>query len=178
MINIPNPKLFGARHILKTRGIEVPIRAHATWDSDTQSFTLWDENVLGPQPTDAELETAYAEFFKDRLREELANKRYEVEVGGVLFNGLPIKTDRSSQMLLNGALNYVGKKPSSTIRWKTGNGVFVSLNAAQIEAAAVAVGDHVQACFAREGEISAAIDTATTEAEIAAIINDINNFSY
>lgn len=175
--NIPRPRLFGARQILKDRDISAPLRAYARWDNDTQTFTSWNEEVLGVEPTVEELESAYITAVKGFYIEELAKKRYETEIGGVMAFGVPVKTDRSSQMLLNGAMSYVGKKPSVVIKWKSSAG-FVELNASQIHAIAEAVGDHVQACFQRESEILDNVLVATTIEDLESLKDDIENFAY
>lgn len=178
LVNLPNPRLFGARKIVQLRNISAPIRQHATWDAENQVFTSWDESVLGAEPTIEELESSYVSTVKSIYSAKLAEKRYEVEIGGVLINGIPVETDRNSQMLLNGAVSFVGKRPTSTIKWKAGNGAFVELNSAQIDAIGVAVAEHVQNCFSREAELSALIDSAATVADLSAIDSQITNFSY
>jgi hypothetical protein len=91
-----------------------------------------------------------------------ASKRYEKETGGITLNGIPIATDRQSQAMITGAYNYVQVNAAATIKWKAENG-FVELNAAQITALALAVGAHVQACFAKEAEVVADANITTTE---------------
>ena len=98
-----------------------------------------------------------------------ASKRYAVETGGIVLNGMRVMTDRASQSLITGAYNYVQANPDITVKFKTSGG-FVELTAAQMTAIANAVGAHVQAAFAAEGEINQQIiaGTITTPAEIDA----------
>jgi len=98
-----------------------------------------------------------------------ATKRYAVETGGVVINGMRVMTDRQSQSLITGAYNYVQANPEVTVKFKTAAG-FVELTAAQMTAIANAVGAHVQASFAAEGEVDKQIiaGTITTTTEIDA----------
>jgi hypothetical protein len=96
-----------------------------------------------------------------------AAKRYVVETGGIVINGMSVMTDRQSQSLITGAYNYVDANPDVTVQFKTTSG-FVELTATQIKAVANAVAAHVQASFAAEGAIDQEIiaGTITTTAEI------------
>lgn len=98
-----------------------------------------------------------------------ASKRYAVETGGIVLNGMHIMTDRASQSMITGAYNYVQANPEVTVRFKTVGG-FVELRAAQMTAIANAVGAHVQAAFTAEGEVDAQIiaGSISTKAEIDA----------
>ena len=105
---------------------------------------------------------------KARKREVIAAARYAEEIAGVTVNGMTIRTDRESQALITGAALQAVEDPSYTCQWKTEMG-FVTLTAEQIKGAAQAVRAHVQSCFDKEAEINAAIDAATTKAEVEAI---------
>lgn len=98
-----------------------------------------------------------------------ASKRYAVETGGIVVDGVTVATDRESQAMLTGAAAYVATSGAASIRWKSAAG-WVDLTAAQVTALATAVGAHVQAAFATEAEVDAAITagTLTTTAEIDA----------
>ncbi len=95
------------------------------------------------------------------LKAYAAAKRYVVETAGITVGGVAVRTDRASQATLTGAFNYAQQNPAAIIKWKTATGVFVDLDAATVTAVANAVGAHVQACFAKEAEVAAAIDAGT-----------------
>ena len=100
----------------------------------------------------------------DKLPGRIASKRYEKEISGTTFNGVPLDTDRQSQALITGAALSATRNPNYTVRWKTSGGP-VALNANALGAAADAVRDHVQACFEREFELLDAVaDGSFTEA--------------
>ncbi|MFT4002064.1 MAG: DUF4376 domain-containing protein [Rhizobium sp.] len=98
-----------------------------------------------------------------------ASKRYAIETGGIVINGMSITTDRASQSMITGAYSYVQANPTVTVKFKTAAG-FVELTAEQMTAVANAVGAHVQASFAAEGEVTSRIiaGTITAKAEIDA----------
>ena len=98
-----------------------------------------------------------------------ASKRYAVETGGITVGGMHVMTDRASQSLITGAYNYVQANPDVLVKFKTAAG-FVEVTATQMTAIANAVGAHVQAAFAAEGEINQQIiaGTITTPAKIDA----------
>jgi len=85
-----------------------------------------------------------------------ANKRWRVETGGIMVGGMPVATDRESQSLITGAHAYVLANPDVTIKYKSGAG-FVELDAPTVTSVATAVAAHVQACFAAEADVVAAI---------------------
>ena len=81
-----------------------------------------------------------------------AGKRWLVETGGITVAGAHIQTDRDSQAMITGAYAYAQANPDATINYKAEGG-FVALTAAQMTAIGLAVGAHVQACFAAEAAI-------------------------
>lgn len=85
-------------------------------------------------------------------RELIANKRFEVETGGIEIGGVKIPTNRETQQVL--AAMYVRAIADSgyTVKFKSENG-FVDLMAEQIIAIASAVHDHVQQSFNRESDL-------------------------
>lgn len=81
-----------------------------------------------------------------------AEKRWQVETGGITVGGAAIDTSRESQAMITGAYAYSQANPDETISFKAASG-FVSLDAATLAAIATAVGAHVQACFAAEAAV-------------------------
>ena len=112
-----------------------------------------------PAPSVAEL-LAYA-----------AGRRYAVETGGLALNGAVIATDETSQAKIGNAYQLLQATGAARVEFKAQNG-FVTLSAEQFKGLAIAVGLHVQACFAVEAEVEAAIlaspPTVTTRAQVEA----------
>ena len=112
---------------------------------------------LAPTPIIYTLETAKAQ----RLN-ELAAYRYTKETAGITLNGAGIKTDLESQAKISGAWSAAQMNPAILIDWKGENG-WIQIDAATITAIAMAVANHVQACFSNErihAEAIGALETA------------------
>lgn len=105
---------------------------------------------------------------KAAKKAEIAQARYNAEIAGVTINGVSIKTDRESQAMITGAALQAIDDPTYSCQWKTEAG-FVSLTAEQIKGVAVAVRQHVQACFDREAGLIEQIEAATTIEELEQI---------
>lgn len=88
-----------------------------------------------------------------------AEKRYRIETGGKSIMGVTFRTDRESQGLISGAA-ALAKITGQSVKWKTPAG-FIEATASQIEQVAIAVGNHVQACFAAEAELIGLIEAGT-----------------
>ena len=96
----------------------------------------------------------------DELKSYAAAKRFAVETGGIVVNGSEIDTSRESQSLITGAYAYSQAHPDEAITFKAKSG-WVTLTSAQVAAIATAVAAHVQAAFAAEQVVDAAIDAGT-----------------
>lgn len=114
----------------------------------------------------------------EQLKAYATAKRFAVETGGIVVDGVSILTDRESQRMIADAASYVDRYAVATINFKSASG-FVALTAAQIGAIAGAVGAHVQASFSAEMTVDAAIDagTITTKADIDAASWPVTNIS-
>ena len=114
-----------------------------------------------PDPTFDELKT--------QKKAEIAAARYAAETGDVTVAGAVIATDRGSQSLLTAAVVMARLEPEFSVKWKCADNRFVTLDSVQLKAIGDAVTAHVEACFAREGELCEQIDAAQTPEELAAI---------
>lgn len=120
---------------------------------------VWGDEPI--PPTLDELKTA--------KRADIAAARYDAETGGCTVDGVTIATDRGSQALLTAAVVMARIDPEFKTQWKCANGNFKQLDAFQLRAIGDAVIAHVEACFAREGELCEQIDAAQTPEELASI---------
>lgn len=120
--------------------------------------------VADPSPHDLPLEDRRAAMIA-----ALAETRWQHEVGGTVFNGTPLATDRETTAILTAAYVKAKEDAGYTIRWKTGAGTFVTLDAATIIAIADAARGHVQACFDREDVLTSAIVAAGNHGDLDAI---------
>ena len=101
----------------------------------------------------------------DALPKYLAQYRYQIETGGITYNGMTIPTDRDSRNNMMGAYIKAKDNPNYTVDWKLPSG-FVPLTASEIIAIADAVEAHVKDCFTAEAVVLANIDNYTTIAEV------------
>lgn len=124
---------------------------------------------IDPPLTQSAYDVVAEEVQRAQLLGYAAAARYRKETGGISVAGQPIATDRESQALISGAFALVQQQPQTVIRFKTPGG-FVTLDAAQMSAIAIAVAQHVQACFALEADVAADITSGEiiTPAEIDA----------
>lgn len=111
---------------------------------------------------------------KERLKERVATKRWEIESGGFAFtptggSAVTISTDRDSQSKFAGLYNLASIAPDDfTVAWKHSTG-FVALSKADAIRMTVEAGTHVQGAFGREATLSATIDAAGNLTALAAI---------
>lgn len=163
-------KGIGRRSYLNSPSGRAELRAdcneHDAMDVYTEVMAVWGDaptiaDEVIPEPTFDELKAAkYV---------EIAAARYDAETGGCTVDGVTIATDRGSQALLTAAVVTARLDPEFSTRWKCADGRFVTLDAMQLRAIGDAVIAHVEACFAREGELCELIDAATTPEELDAI---------
>ena len=107
---------------------------------------------------------------KAKRLQELAQRRYEAEEGGTTLGGNPLATDRITQAKITSAyVKAVADDGFEIIAWKSGSGVFSTLTATSIIAAANAIEAHVQACFDNEASLSSDITDAADLEELAAV---------
>lgn len=77
-------------------------------------------------------------------------------------------TDAAAYQELDALVRRLGRK-GGTQKARTRSGAVIEPDLATATAVFEAVDDHIAACWAREAELAAAIDAATSKAEIAAI---------
>lgn len=103
-------------------------------------------------------------------------RRWRAETGGITVGDIAVYTDDRSKMMLIGARAAAEANPGFTTRWKTIDGSFVVLDATTLIALSNAVLAHVDACFAREADVQAAIleEEVTTREAIDQAFADVS----
>lgn len=107
---------------------------------------------------------------KQVKRAQIAEWRYDLEVGGVLFNGATIRTDRESQAQLTGAFSSLKDGLIPSVDWKTAEGGFITLGLPEVSAIAAVVAQHVQGSFTQEKALVQQVEAATTIEEVNAVV--------
>ena len=113
---------------------------------------------------------------KEKMLSKLAEKRWQVECAGTTLGGSFVATDDRSKLLITGAYQQALANPQYSTRWKSGAGEWVTLDAQTIIAVYGAVFSWVQACFAREGDLSDLVQAVTTEEQAAQMEAAIASF--
>ena len=106
---------------------------------------------------------------KQYARDYFADKRYNVEVGGIDVGGLPVRTDRLTVSRIYQANALAIQDPAFTTEWKIGDGSFITVDATLIASLTTAITSHIQTSFTRDETINEEITAATTIAELQAI---------
>lgn len=123
---------------------------------DPLDFNLTQNEPVAPPPT------------KSELHDYAAQKRYEVEVGGIVVNGVNVSTIREHRSLLKDVSEYLAD--GDTRSFKDSTGTWVSATGLEFKALYAAVEAHIDGCFVTEKTVADKIDadTITTTAEIDA----------
>ena len=102
---------------------------------------------------------------KEEIKQEITDKRYQVEIGGVAISNNVYATDRESQTKYVAVAVDISQSNTETwnITWKTNDNTFVNLNASQMLEIISGVRQHIQSCYDKESEYYQLIDTANTE---------------
>ncbi len=119
----------------------------------------------------------YEEYPIDEYRNEklneLANIRWEREIGGMSFGMARIATDDRSKLMIIGAREKAKENPVYSTLWKVAPGQYIELQAPMLIALADAIEAHVSACFTNEERLSKLLLAAQTHDDIDVI--DLTN---
>ena len=154
----------------------------------TYIYPEYDPNFyqLQPKPalTPSEDGLAYVQDFdvvevdldtaKANRKAQVTAKRWEIETGGIEFNGVQVLTAIEDQnRIASICLSAVSSKVSGTtftpVKFKTASGEWVTLDADTLIAIGDAVTAHVEHCFTNESRLHALCDEATSISELLAI---------
>jgi hypothetical protein len=104
------------------------------------------------------------ETVKSEKKQQIATKRYQEET-----NHPSLDTTRESQAMINGVWSASQINPNLIVNFKQKDGTWVQADANTINIIAIAVIEHVQACFDNEKTLNDAVDLANTSSEVVAI---------
>lgn len=100
---------------------------------------------------------------------EIADARYNAEVGGVAVGGMKIKTDRESQAQLSSAFTSLSGGLIESTPWKSENG-WADVTLEDIRPIAQVVAMHVRSCFALEKMLQEELDELVALGDVHAVI--------
>lgn len=165
----PVPIELTVAQIANVRAQFVAAHGEAAW----MTFRVVGDELMVPAEFAAEVAAMDPDHMPAPTKAELlahaADKRWRVETGGIAVGGASLDTSRESQSMITGAYSFSQANPTVAISYKAASG-WVVMDAATVAAIATAVGTHVQASFAAEAAVAAAIEagTITTVAQIDA----------
>lgn len=100
---------------------------------------LWDGTYVS-QP-------AAGQYRQSQLKNYNALVRYQKVDGGMVTQGIPVKTDDRSRNFIQGGHGLATDSPSFTTKWFGSDGNFYDVDDNKMQAMAKDVGDHTNACF-------------------------------
>lgn len=145
-------------HIVRSDEARIPM---AAGNRDYQEYMAW--VAAGGVPSQAVAPTL--EERKEQEMAALAARRYQAEIGGTVFNGWPVITDRASQALITAAYQ-MARDGYWSGGWKFADGMYRLLSGEQVISLALTIGAWVETCFFHESVIAAQIRAATDESEL------------
>lgn len=100
---------------------------------------------------------------QERLLAYAADRRWRIEVGGIVIAGVPIATDDRSKIMIMGARVAAAANPDWETVWHGADGQTYPLNAAAMIAISNAVEAHVNATFATFAGVKVDIESAAID---------------
>lgn len=87
---------------------------------------------------------------RDEIKAEIADLRWQREVGGTVWLGRPVNTQRDAVSMLAGAIMQGETQSVWPLRWKFNDGQFYDMTATDFQQLGLAVRAHINAAFAWE----------------------------
>lgn len=194
---VPGPFLIwkggpaGPNKVLLSRDIE------KVWSApELEAIGLWRDDMIAPagevpaggrivakevRRIEGVVRYAYVmeEMSLDDLKAEklqhLADRRWEIETGGIVVGELSVDSGRDTQDRVDQIVKaYDDGDISGTVLFKLAPGIHVEIDVETLRAIKRAGAQHIQACFRREGELAAAILAANDLAALESI--DVQGF--
>ncbi len=105
---------------------------------------------------------------------QLAANRWKAQTAGITVGGVLVDTAAQSRALVASARAHADAQAAAgtgpvSVAFKQSNGQFATLNQAQIDGIDAAFGAYLEACFANEAAIAAAVNAAPTVAAVQAV---------
>ena len=116
-----------------------------------------------------EKKATVAQRKKDALIAEIASRRYDAEVGGVVINqdtGFMLDTSRETRAIMTSAIEWLSQQAMPVnIPWKHADGTFEELDVDALKFFQTQVANHVIGAFLKEKQLLEALENGTyTEA--------------
>jgi len=169
------PMQIGTRLPYEGEGIEAVIRKYAPvnlWVLNNTPVVTPAAGTKGefkaPEPPPVTLESVKAD-----KKAQIADWRWNREVGGVNFGDAKIRTDRESQAQITSTLTSLEQSLLTSVDFKAQDGTWITLTLDEVQAVARVVAQHVQQLFTVERQLVEMVDAAETIEEVRAINPDV-----
>lgn len=141
---------------------------------DVQSIAFWDSQKLGSMPTDEELAAAAKVVFK----QQIAETRYQKEIGGIVVGDQPVSTNRDEMPIWQGMLLDISMRPgqTATYEYKPRGGENTTLTPQQVGRVYECFAWYVQACFATERALCGMLDAGASIEAVEAALQNANTW--
>lgn len=128
--------------------VVINLETNGTVVRGTWLWTLYEAFLAGGGVPRTASARTLEERRQDLLR-EATSRRWDVETGGIELNGVRVGTTLDDQNRLSGVLSAIALGGLEVVDFKAQSG-WVQLTALQLQGIALAISQHVQACFSAE----------------------------
>jgi len=147
----------GASYVEAASVVEIPVKPSAHHVFDWAAKTWVDPRSL--------------QDLKDARWAEVRQERDSAEFGGFTWDGSRFDSDAISQQRITGAVTLAMMNSAFSIGWTLADNTVRTLNAADMIAVGVALGQHVNACHERARVLRGEIDGAETVGDVWVVGN-------
>jgi len=95
---------------------------------------------------------------KEILKKLITKKRYEIETQGIIYNNIPVSTDRETQNMINSALFVLKNKIKKILDWKISNNDWIEIDYDILKNLSNCIIDYIEKCFNTEMEFYTIVD--------------------
>lgn len=121
-------------------------------------YESWRAEGNEPQPVEG---VRTLDDLKAELKAAATAERWDVETGGIYIGDVHVGTGLDDQNRLSGVLGAIALGGLESVDFKAANG-WTQLTAPELQGIAMAISQHVQACFTAERAHHEEIDALTT----------------
>lgn len=168
--------------ILKAAGFEPMLDFNAVCKSGNEISIEWlsvesrptDEQIIGWGNSSLTLPNGQW-LAVQNMKRKISALRYEKEIGGITVGEQPVSTNRDEMPIWQGMLLDMTMRPgaTATYEYKPRNGINTTLTAQQVQRVYECFAWYVQACFATERQLIAAIDAGTPLEQVETMLESV-----
>jgi hypothetical protein len=148
-----------------------PMKDYRIIDQGAGATIAYWSDAIGERPTQQQIDATAGIILKAKI----AEIRYGKEIGGIVIGAQPVSTNRDEMPIWQGMLLDMTLRPgiTSSFEYKPRGGLNVTLTAQQVQRVYECFAWYVQACFATERQLIAAIDAGTPLEQVEAMLDTV-----